>query len=270
MPAPANEKDPREGGLPYEVRGTGPETIVFAHGLLFSSEMFEQVVEQLAPDYRCVAFDFPGHGKTPLTAGVFDIEAVTDQVEPLLHALGPGPFHFLGFSLGGFVGLRLAIRRGVPLQSLILVGTSAEAEPEENRRKYRRLARMVRWWGRLFVMRKVLGIMFGKEYLKSWGNWRKAWGWIWRIPRRSAYLAALGVIDRKPVADRLGEITVPTLVLRGAEDQARTPEETQRLADQIPGAGGYVVEVERAGHMVPEEKPRELAGHIRSFLQNQT
>ena len=89
MPESAIETAARGAGLHYEVRSAGPETIVFAHGLLFSSEMFEKVVEHLAPDYGCVAFDFPGHGKTPLAGDAFDLKAVTDQVEGLLRALGP-------------------------------------------------------------------------------------------------------------------------------------------------------------------------------------
>lgn len=53
----------RGAGLHYEERGAGPETVVFAHGLLWSGRLFDRQVEALAPRYRCVTFDFRGHGR---------------------------------------------------------------------------------------------------------------------------------------------------------------------------------------------------------------
>jgi pimeloyl-ACP methyl ester carboxylesterase len=46
--------------LYYEDNGTGPQTIVFSHSLLFSCRMFDAQVEALKNRYRCVAFDFRG------------------------------------------------------------------------------------------------------------------------------------------------------------------------------------------------------------------
>jgi pimeloyl-ACP methyl ester carboxylesterase len=56
----------RGADLRYVERGAGPAAIVFAHGLLWSGELFERQVEALAPRYRCVTFDFRGHGKSDL------------------------------------------------------------------------------------------------------------------------------------------------------------------------------------------------------------
>ena len=46
--------------LYYEERGTGPETVVFAHGLLWSGRMFDPQVAALQERFRCIAFDFRG------------------------------------------------------------------------------------------------------------------------------------------------------------------------------------------------------------------
>ena len=46
--------------LYYEEHGTGPETIVLAHGLLWSSRMYDAQVAVLQERYRCIAFDFRG------------------------------------------------------------------------------------------------------------------------------------------------------------------------------------------------------------------
>ena len=48
----------------YETRGDGPETIIFAHGLLCSGIMFENQIAALQSRYRCVSFDFRGQGQS--------------------------------------------------------------------------------------------------------------------------------------------------------------------------------------------------------------
>ena len=53
--------------LYYEEHGTGPETVVFAHGLLWSCRMFDAQVALLKDRYRCVAFDFRGQGQSEVT-----------------------------------------------------------------------------------------------------------------------------------------------------------------------------------------------------------
>ena len=50
--------------LYYEDVGSGPQTIVFAHGLLWSCRMFDAQVAALKDRYRCVSFDFRGQGQT--------------------------------------------------------------------------------------------------------------------------------------------------------------------------------------------------------------
>jgi 3-oxoadipate enol-lactonase len=52
--------------LSYEEHGTGSETIVFAHGLLWSCCMFDAQVALLKDSYRCAAFDFRGQGRSGL------------------------------------------------------------------------------------------------------------------------------------------------------------------------------------------------------------
>ena len=65
----------RGAGLHYEEHGAGPETVVFAHGLLWSGRLFDRQVEALAPHYRCVTFDFRGHGRSEATADGYDMDS---------------------------------------------------------------------------------------------------------------------------------------------------------------------------------------------------
>lgn len=50
--------------LSYEEHGAGAETVVFAHGLLWSGRMFVAQVAALQDRYRCITFDFRGQGQS--------------------------------------------------------------------------------------------------------------------------------------------------------------------------------------------------------------
>lgn len=133
--------------LYYEDQGAGPETIVFAHSLLFNCRMFDDLVDALKDQYRCVKFDFRGQGHSEVTRDGYDMDTLARDAMSIIQQLDCAPCHFLGFSMGGFVGLRLAIRRPELIRSLILVDTSADPEPRENLRKYKLMNLVTRWIG---------------------------------------------------------------------------------------------------------------------------
>ncbi|MEC9443576.1 MAG: alpha/beta hydrolase, partial [Pseudomonadota bacterium] len=85
---------------------TQKPVIVFAHGLLWSSQMYDKQVEYFQTDYRCIAFDFRGQGQSQITKSGYDMETLTEDTLGLLDALGIDKCHFVGLSMGGFVAQR--------------------------------------------------------------------------------------------------------------------------------------------------------------------
>src|SRR5580693_7433413 len=83
----------------YEIRGKGSETIVFAHGLLWSEKIFENQVNALQDRYRCLSFDFRGQGQTAVTRSGYDLETLSADTTSLIEALGAAPCHFVGVSM---------------------------------------------------------------------------------------------------------------------------------------------------------------------------
>jgi pimeloyl-ACP methyl ester carboxylesterase len=115
--------------------------------------------------YRCVAFDFRGQGQSEVTHGGYDMQTLYEDAVALIEQLGCAPCHFLGLSMGGFIGLRLAARHPELLRSLILLETSADPEPSENVAKYRQLTFVARWFGLGLVVDRVMPVMFGRTFL---------------------------------------------------------------------------------------------------------
>jgi pimeloyl-ACP methyl ester carboxylesterase len=118
--------------LHYEERGRGVP-LVFSHGLLWSGRMFDAQVEALSSRYRCITFDHRGQGQSPRSPTVpYSMDELAVDAAALLESLGATPCHFVGLSMGGFVGLRLAIERPQLLRSLTLIESAADAEPRLN------------------------------------------------------------------------------------------------------------------------------------------
>src|SRR5207244_9055906 len=94
--------------------------------------MFDAQVAQFKEHYRCVAFDFRGQGQSEVTRSGYDMETPYEDAVALIEQLGCAPCHFLGLSMGGFIGLRIAARHPGLLRSLVLREPSAGPDPSEH------------------------------------------------------------------------------------------------------------------------------------------
>lgn len=253
--------------LYYEDEGSGPDTILFTHSLLFSGRMFDAQVAALKDRYRCVRFDFRGQGRSPVTAGGYDIDTLTEDTIGVIEALECAPCHFVGFSMGGFVGLRLGFRRPELLRSLMLLDTSADPEPPENLPRYRLLNLIARWLGAGVVAGQVMSVFFGPSFMSDPARAAQRVEWQRRIAandRIGATRAVKGVITRQGVIEEIHNIPVPTLILVGAEDAGTAPHYSERMHERIPDS--ELVIVPGTGHMTPVEAPDVVTGAMEAFL----
>jgi pimeloyl-ACP methyl ester carboxylesterase len=254
--------------LHYEERGQGP-AVVFSHGLLWSGAMFDAQVAALSSSYRCIAFDHRGQGRSATSPEPYDMERLTADAATLIEKLGAAPCHFVGLSMGGFVGMRLAARRPELLRSLTLVETAADAEPRLNVPKYRAMALVARVFGFRPLIGAVTKIMFGRTFLRDAA----------RAPLRDKLRAELlaldpprvemaldAVIRRRPILDELSRIATPTQVLHGDEDRAIVMPRALEMAGAIRGA--RIVVIPRAGHSSSIEEPDAVTRALRSFFED--
>jgi len=246
--------------------GTGP-IVAFSHGLLWSAEMFRPQIDALRKDFRVVSWDHRGQGRSevPATPSI-SIEEVTADAIELIETLGE-PVHFVGLSMGGFVGMRIGARRPDLLHSLSLLETAPDAEPRENLAKYRRLMWVARLLGvRRFLANKVLPIMCARSFIEDPERQDDVERLRLMLMQngRSIYKAVQGVLDRDSVLDEVGEIGVPTLVVRGTEDVAIALERARLLVERIEGADW--VAIPGAGHTSSLEQPDALTAVLQGFL----
>lgn len=255
--------------LHYTDEGTGPETILFAHGLLWSGQMFEAQINAFKERYRCIMFDFRGQGQSEVAHDGYDMDTLYQDTAALIEALGCAPCHFAGLSMGGFIGMRLAISRPELLKSLILLGTSADPEPAENIPRYNRLNLVACWLGLRWVAVPVLRIMFGQTFLSDPHRAAQREEWKKRLlanHRVGITRAVKGVVARQGVYDKINKITTPTLIIVGEEDVATVPAKAERIQSRI--AGSRLVRIPGAGHSSAIEEPEAVNVAIKAFLGN--
>jgi pimeloyl-ACP methyl ester carboxylesterase len=229
--------------------------------------MFQAQVEVLRERYRCVAIDWRGQGDTPAARSGYDMDTLTDDAVAVISALDVGPVHYVGLSMGGFVGQRLAARHGDLLRSLTLLDTSADREPLFTAVQDVALAGAYSLVGMRPLVPLVLPIMFGPTFRKDPVNKAAIADFvdgIARTDRKGLRRAVLAVALRKPVYEEIDRISVPTLVIVGADDAATKPDKARRIVARVRGARLEIVP--ECGHSSTVEQPAAVTALLDQFL----
>ena len=217
--------------------------------------------------FRSIAFDLRGQGQSEVTASGYDLDNLTVDTVSLIEALDCGPCHFVGLSMGGFIGMRLAIHYPQLLRTLSLLDTSADPEPKEHIGSYRLMAIIGRLFGFRPLSGRLMTILFGHDFLTDEEQKDRLEYWRQQINsnrRTGSSRAAMAVINRQGIYDRLGKITTPTLLVVGDQDVATTPIKARRIHAAI--ANSELVVVAGAGHSSSIEKPADVTSALQKFI----
>lgn len=251
--------------LAHHVTGHGP-LVVFLHGFTQTGASWNPVIEQLSVDATCVTIDLPGHGGSP--DGTRSLDETADDVASVIESLG-GAAIVVGYSMGARVALHVALSHADRVASLVLVsGTAGITDDAE--RAARRTADE--------TLADRIGSIGTRAFLTEW----LAQPMFATLPTTAASLEArlvnapTGLADslrhagtgtQTPLWSRLGEISVPTLVVTGDLDEKFTSLGTQ-LAHGIAGATHE--HIPGAGHTLHLEKPEEFVALLRQWCATVT
>ncbi len=269
-------------GLRVEEVGVGAQTVVFSPSLYTNREMFEAPVAVLRGDYRCVSYDHRGQGGSGFGAHqasrhLFGVESLYADAVALLDQLGVERCHWVGASLGTFIGMRLAARHPDRVRSLVLIGPVL---PRASRAELLQidlsgwLVRATHPLGpvgiavRRAMAGQIMRYMFGSAFMADPARAAERERWQQRFFDQLVPQAVpmLREVTGHPPTDKemLGRIQAPTLVLVGDDKYAGTAaaEETQQA---ITGADLMVIP--GAGHVVLVEQPEAATTAIAEFIR---
>ncbi len=258
--------------LYYEQQGNGTETIVFSHGLLLNNSMFANQIDALKKHYRTIAYDHRGQGNSQIQSpdnSVYDMDTLCEDAASLIEQLAPKqPVHFVGLSMGGFVGMRLAARKPQLLRSLTLLNTSAAAEPQASRRKYALLTIVVKVAGTGILANKMMDIMFGRSFLgdDNRQTLRRQWKKHLSNLPKNIIQPVKAVFNRLSVENEISRISCPVLIIGGTEDKATPPKLSEKIKQLVPHA--RLIILEKTGHSSTIEAPQEVTSAIQEFIRS--
>lgn len=258
-------------------KADGPAMILL-HGSNASLQTWEPLVNRLSGDYRIVTLDLPGHG---LTGGTPDKDygasGMIAAVDVVAAKLGLDHFILGGNSMGGWVAWRYALAEPDRVDALLLLDAAGmplrkgEAPPPSNvgfrLLKYpfgRWLAGQITPRG--LVEESLRGSVANQAIVDD-AMIDRYWELL-RFPGNREATALRATLDREPaMADRIGDIEAPTLILFGKADRLINPSAAQTFHERI--AGSKVVLLDGVGHLPMEEAPDATAAAIADFLKPQ-
>jgi pimeloyl-ACP methyl ester carboxylesterase len=252
--------------LYYEVHGEG-EPLVLIMGLGASTLGWDMQVPAFSREFRVVAFDNRGSGRSDKPASSYSIRLFADDTAGLMDALGIASAHVYGQSMGGIIAQELALSYPQRVRTLVLGSTSCGGQqgvpalPE-----HLMLMASLITFSPEEAAEKGLPLMYSDEFIA-----RRRQQLIDRAlaeaelrPPPDAFARQVQAAMSHRTYDRLPQIRCPTLVISGSDDKIVPAENSRILADRI--AGAELAMLPKAGHGYLVECAEESNAIVLDFL----
>ena len=252
--------------LGYRVEGNGPETVVLVNGIGDDLEAWAmQVPDLLAAGLRVVTFDNRGIGRSDKPAGPYTSRQGATDTHAVVRALGLGPFHLVGCSMGGLIALEYALAFPDDLRSLVLANTYA-APDAYTKNVLEAWAAILASGGIALVMEQVAPWIFSPQFHAAQADVLAGYiDEMVRTPQTSeSFAAQLAILHDHDCWDRLAAIATPALVLVAESDVLIRPSLSRRMLERLPAASWAAVP---GGHAVMWERPGPWYQAIIGFVQ---
>lgn len=241
--------------------GDGP-LVVLGPSLGTSTELWRTTVPLLQDRFSLIAWDLPGHGASPAPDAPFTVADLADAVAEGTRARTTERVRYAGVSLGGAVGLQLALRHPDLLDAVAVIASGAKLSTPEA------------WAERVELVRAQ---STSALIAASAGRWFAA-GTPAREPETTGillhalqdaddagYIGCCEALAQHDVRARLGDIRTPALIVWGADDAVAPEQKAVELATGIPGA--RLARVDGAAHLPPAEQPAATAALLADFFE---
>ncbi|MEW6338479.1 MAG: alpha/beta fold hydrolase [Acidobacteriota bacterium] len=258
----------RDGVALHVVEEGNGQPVVLLHGHSLDLRVWDDVAPSLAGEgFQVIRYDQRGHGRSSSPPAGYRWGDHAADLLGVIAAAGVRPAHVVGLSKGGGIALEATVRDSGAVRSLALVGPLVPDFPlsAELVASFRDVARAIREGG----VQGALGRWLGHPLLASAhampGARERLEAMVRAFPA-GEYFAQRDEPDREwLVTSRLGEIVAPTLIVSGARDVPDFAAMAALLSEHVSGAALEIVE--ECGHLVPLERPGQLAAMLVDHLR---
>lgn len=247
--------------LYYEVDGNHEApTVAFVGEIGFGAWQWGWQHAAIAGSYQSLVYDVRGIGSSDAPPGPYRLEGLVADLEAVLSDAGVRKAHLVGCGLGGMISLSAA-ERSTRVESVAVVGTPPSGDgfdpellwaPPDDREALRSSVLAAVSPG--FAERQP-------DVVESIVEWR-----VQEDADRRVWEAQRAAIEEFDVADRLYELTLPTLVIHGELDEQCSPSRGRALAEGLPR--GVHEPVPDAGHLAHVEASRRVNDRLLEWLDD--
>jgi 3-oxoadipate enol-lactonase len=253
--------------IAYDDTGSG-DPVVWLQGTGESKRGFIGQTGELSERWRCIATDHRDVGESTYVSYPYTPSDLASDAAAVIDALGTGPAHVVGYSLGGAAAQELAIARPDLVRSLVLMSTWARSDGwfkgqmrnwQSIRRDHRDdeagfLEALGPWLWAPATYATPGFVESVNAFMLAEDPQQRPDGWIRQCDADIAHDAA----------GRLGAVTVSALVLVGGDDICTPPRFARELCELLPDAELAIID--DAGHGALAEKRAEVNAAIAAFL----
>ena len=236
--------------------------LVLAGSLGTTLAMWEPQLAPVGAVAKWIRIDHRGHGGSPVPAGPYEIADLGGDVVDLLDRLGLARVSFCGLSIGGMVGLWLAINAPERIERLILICTAANVPGGE---AFLERANAVRAGGPEVVADAVVGRWFTPAFAAAEPELVASYRAMIASTPAEGYAGCAEAVGRHDVRTGLGRVRARTLVISGAQDASLPPALGREIADAVPGARFELLEP--AAHLANVERAAAVNELIADHLE---
>ena len=226
-------------------RADGP-VVVFSNPIGTSLELWDRQAAALASRFQVLRYDHRGQGGSEVPPGPYSLGTLAGDLTALLDELGIARASLVGLSLGGAVGMQLAVASPERLDRLVLACTSARFGPRES---WLQRAGTVRRDGIAALVDPVLARWFTAGAPAE--DVARCRAMLEATPAEG-YAACCEALAGWDFRAQLGDVRAPTLVVAGAQDPATPVEHAEEIAR---GTGAPLIVIDDAAHLANVEQP---------------
>lgn len=254
----------------YQDVGSG-RAVLFVHGFPLDHTLWTYELEVLRDDFRLIAPDLRGHGKSEVTPGSYTMDQLADDLYALLEQLNVRQVVLAGLSMGGYVALAFWRRYSHVVRALILADTRAAADTPEDREGRYAMIQRVEVEGTEAIVDDMLPKLLSPFTLENRPEVvAKARHMMANTPAGGVVGALRGMAQRPDSTPALATIAVPTLIAVGEDDIITPPSEAETMQREIVTAGQapdvVLARIPQAGHLAPLENPAAFNQAFRELL----
>jgi 3-oxoadipate enol-lactonase len=248
----------------YTLDGPASAPVVtLSHSLATDLSMWEPQMSALTSRYRVLRYDTRGHGGTDAPAGAYSLDTLAEDARQMLAALDIEQTHWIGLSMGGMIGQTLALRAPGLFRSLALCDTSSRI-PAEAKPLWDERIRTAESQGMEPLVEPTIARWFTPPFREQKKDVVDQVRGMIRRTNPRGYAGCCHAIAALDITDRLPAITLPTIVIVGADDQGTPVAASQTIQAQIKGA--HLVVLDAAAHLSNMEQPAKFTQALVDFL----